>query len=208
MTFTESPKFHIAANGLGKKFYHRWVFRNVAFDLTSTESLVITGANGAGKSTLLRVVSGMLQASEGKISYKLKDNILPIESRYKYTAWSSPAHDLYLDLTLEEQLAFHFSMVEPLVPVNEIVALLHLEGHRQKRLKYFSSGMLQRVKTGLALLSDRPLLLLDEPTGFMDEDNRTYMLDMIQFYTQNRILIMASNLPREIERFSHKLNLV
>jgi hypothetical protein len=67
------------------------------------------------------------------------------------------------------------------------------------------SGMKQRVKLGLALYSDVPLVLLDEPTTNLDVDGADWYLDGINSLPKNTLLIVASNTPSDYESFDHKL---
>ena len=85
----------------------------------------------------------------------------------------------------------------------ELAQILDLEAHIEKPLQFFSSGMLQRLSVGLALVSDTPLLLLDEPTSNLDTVQATKLISLIEKYSANRTLILASNLEREANNMTH-----
>lgn len=55
---------------IGKKFYGRWLFREIKQELKAGERLALVGSNGSGKSTLLRIIAGQMNPSEGKVIYQ------------------------------------------------------------------------------------------------------------------------------------------
>ena len=198
----------LSIQAVGKKFYQRWVFRGVSFDLQRGEMLALTGSNGSGKSTLLRIVAGQLKPNEGQAHYFHHERALPGAEVYKHLSWSGPYIDLYPDLNLREVFALHFRFKKCLLDdVEEAFELLELGAHSQKPLRFYSSGMMQRCKVGLALFTDAPLLLLDEPTSNMDPQNAQNMLRLIHTYRQDRVLILASNMEREYETALHRIAL-
>lgn len=203
-----APVFQIELNALGKQFYRRWLFRGISQQLASGDQLGITGVNGSGKSTLMRILAGQMAPSEGKVNYLLAGSRLPQAEAYRHLSWAGPYIELYPDLTLAEMIRVHFRFRDCLLPdPGQIPALLDLEGHAHKALRLFSSGMQQRARVGLALLTQSHMLLLDEPTSNMDGGNARRMLDLIQAYRQERILVIASNLERELECTSRQLHL-
>jgi ABC-type multidrug transport system ATPase subunit len=85
--------------------------------------------------------------------------------------------------------------------------LLQLEDHAGKLLKHFSSGMLHRVKVGLAILTRSRFLLLDEATTNMDEKNSKLVLALMDRYLDGRGLVYASNRVEEFGRFGRRVEL-
>ena len=94
-----------------------------------------------------------------------------------------------------------------LAGVAETLKLLQLQDHADKMLKHFSSGMLHRVKVGLAILTKSKILLLDEATTNMDETNSRLVTSLMQEYLDGRMLIYASNRPEEFALFEQRLDL-
>ncbi len=198
----------ISATEVGKKFYQRWIFRNIGFELSAGERLALTGSNGSGKSTLLRIIAGQLKASSGKLQLSHNSQVIPIDQLYRYVSWSAPYIDLYPDLSLKEHFQLHFRFKPCILSgIQEAFQLLKLEAHADKPLRIFSSGMLQRAKVGMALFTDTPLLLLDEPTSNMDAGNASMMLNLITQYQGDRILILASNMDREFGEITKRIAL-
>ncbi|MEM7371230.1 MAG: ATP-binding cassette domain-containing protein [Bacteroidota bacterium] len=197
---------HIELQQLGKKFYQRWLFRGINHDFSEQPHLAIIGKNGSGKSTLMRIISGQMNATEGKVIYRQNQQLIPASKRYQQLSWSGPHVQVYADLSWQEQLDLHFRFCDCLLPNREdLHDLLHLQSHRHKKLRFFSSGMLQRAKVGLALFSKSNLLMLDEPTSHMDVENAQLMLGLIRQHLGNRIFVLASNMEREYAEVPHKL---
>ena len=192
---------------VGKKYYHRWLFRNVSCELGPGSRLALVGPNGSGKSTLLRIMGGQLNPSEGKITF-FRNKQLPVEQVYQYLSWSGPYIELYQDLNLVEHIRMQFRFKDCLLddPM-EIISILDLESHRNKKLRFYSSGMQQRAKVGLALFTQSELLMLDEPTSNMDRTNAERMLKLIDAYLGERIMVLASNMEREYQPLEKVLTL-
>ena len=90
----EQP-LHIQLEGVGKKFYQRWLFRGIDHDFGSMPHLALVGTNGSGKSTLLRIIAGQLAASEGRVRCAYAHQPLPLAQLYRHLSWSGPYLDPY-----------------------------------------------------------------------------------------------------------------
>lgn len=202
--------FSISTENLGKKFNYEWIFKNFSFKFQFGDSYAIVGNNGSGKSTLLQVLAGALPPSEGKIWYE-KDHkkILPDEF-YQYLSWASPYLELIEEMTLKEQIEFHFNMKSrsSLISSNEqLIEILRLERSKSKFIKNFSSGMKQRLKLGLAFYTNTPLLMLDEPTSNLDTQNIAWYKEEVKKQIGKRLIIIASNQSEEYDFCKHIIRL-
>jgi ABC-type multidrug transport system ATPase subunit len=184
-----------------KRFQYEWIFKNLNLNLQSGDSLAITGSNGSGKSTLLKCISGIIPITSGKIDYSLHDQSLPESDWFSFLAIASPYLEVPEEFTLVELIHFHFKFKTPLkgISAKEIIDILYLKDHTSKPISQFSSGMKQRLKLGLALFSDVPLLLLDEPTSNLDKKGIEWYGEMINNFAEKRVLIVCSNESREYE---------
>lgn len=128
---------------------------------------------------------------------------------YKYLAISAPYLELPEEFSLIELINFHFKFKSPLnqIQPKELIEILYLDQHIAKPVSQFSSGMKQRLKLGIALFSDVPVILLDEPTSNLDKKGIAWYTDLIQNFQKERILIVCSNEPREYEFCEQKLAL-
>ncbi len=200
----------IIAQNLGKKFRNEWVFRNLNYEFQSGESYTFIGANGSGKSTLMQVLSGFMPHSEGLIDYKIDNKTIEIDDFYKYLIIAAPYLELVEDFTLTEIIEFHikFKPFKNNLSINEFIDFIELPKAKNKEIKFFSSGMKQRVKLGLAFLSDCEILMLDEPTSNLDAQATDWYLHNVQEYAKNRLLFICSNQPSEYEFCENILNIL
>jgi ABC-type multidrug transport system ATPase subunit len=190
-----------------KRFQYEWIFKNLSLELNSGESLAITGSNGSGKSTLLKCISGAVPLTGGNISFFLDSRLLPDSLWHTALSLAAPYLELPEEFTLKEAVEFHFNFKKPLdnLSPKEITEILYLEPHQHKPVSQFSSGMKQRLKLGLAVFSDVPLILLDEPTSNLDQKGVNWYNELIGNYCRDRVLIICSNEPREYEFCSQKI---
>ena len=199
--------FTIQVQNASKRFHHEWIFKNLNLDLSAGDTIAITGGNGSGKSTLLKCLSGAIPLTSGSIQYQSGATQIVEEQWFRSLALATPYLELPEEFTLSEVLTFHFQFKNPLQQRSnaEILEILGLEKHKSKTLSQFSSGMKQRVKLALAIFSEVPFLLLDEPTTNLDKQGVTWYLDLIQQFTPNRIVMICSNDPREYDFCEKKI---
>ena len=199
----------ITTQNLGKKFRNEWIFRNLNYEFQSGESYTFIGANGSGKSTLLQVLSGFMPHSQGLINYQNSQKSLTIDDYYKHLVIAAPYLELIEDFTLTEIVEFHvkFKPFKNNLSINNFIDFIELPKAKNKEVKFFSSGMKQRVKLGLAFWSDCEILMLDEPTSNLDAEAVSWYLRNVQEYSKNRLLMLCSNQPSEYEFCKNILNI-
>jgi ABC-type multidrug transport system ATPase subunit len=204
---TELQGTRLEVSGLGRRFNRHWIFRKLDLRLEAGERVLLCGDNGSGKSTLMRMLAGQLSPSEGEVKLWIDGKEIDPEYYYQHLSWSGPYMELYTDLTLQEAIHLHASFRPMMVPPRTVMQLLRLEDHSNKMLKHFSSGMLHRVKVGLAILTRSKLLLLDEATTNMDEANSKLATDLMMTHLDGRMLIYASNRVEEFALFERRVDL-
>jgi ABC-type multidrug transport system ATPase subunit len=194
---------------IGRRFNREWIFRNINYEFESGSSYAVLGSNGAGKSTLLQVISGSLSSSEGKISYLHGDTNIDQEKVYIQQSMVAPYFELIEEFTLTELIDFHFRFKKYRQGLNRqgVIELLGLKNAEFKAIKYFSSGMKQRVKLALAFCSDTAMLLLDEPASNLDQQGLDWYLSLASTFSSDRLLITCSNQEQEYSFCSHQINI-
>lgn len=186
----------VKLDNLGKRFNTEWIFRGINFEFHPGNSYAILGANGSGKSTLLQLIGGNISPSEGNVTYHSNDPEFPgAEKIFKHLSFASPYLEFPDEMTLSEMVKFHFRFKKCRkgLPEKEIIEKIGLEHAVGKQLKYFSSGMKQRARLGLAVLSDTPLLLLDEPAGNLDKKGIDWYRKLVNEHSEERLIIVCSN---------------
>jgi ABC-type multidrug transport system ATPase subunit len=199
----------IILTNIGRRFNRDWIFRNIDYTFTIGETYAILGPNGSGKSTLLQILNGSLSPSAGNISYSLNDQVVEAESIFKQLSLAAPYLEVIEEFTLDEMIDFHFKFKSYLKGMDKeaVINLLNLDGSKNKLIKYFSSGMKQRLKLALAFCSDTPLLMLDEPTSNLDTQGVDWYLNLVQQFALNRLTIICSNQQHEYGFCRHQLNI-
>lgn len=189
----------IILKNIGKRFNTEWVFRHVDYQFDGVKKYAITGPNGSGKSTLLQIISGSSTHNEGEISYFENRKTVNPEKIYSKVSLAAPYLELIEELTLKEFLIFHQKMKGWLPGMNtdNIIPSIQLEKSAHKQIRYFSSGMKQRVKLAQAIFSDTPIVLLDEPLTNLDEEGVSLYHSLIIDYCENRMVIVSSNDKKE-----------
>lgn len=186
----------ISLQNLGKRFNREWIFRHFNYEFQGTGAYAITGSNGSGKSTLLQIIAGALTHSEGTVLYTDQSNT-SLKNPYQHIALAAPYVELIEEMTATEFLQFH-SNFKPLTHnIDEVLAAVQLHQAAQKQIRYFSSGMKQRLKLAQAIFSKSDILLLDEPTTNLDRDGVGMYLQLLSNYRAGRLLIISSNVPEE-----------
>ncbi len=191
----------VRLEGIGKKFQHEWIFRQVTFTFQENRAYALTGPNGSGKSTLLLLLSALVLPSRGTLLYQQGPRCVAHDTVYRYLTLAAPYQELIEEFTLRELLDFHFKLKKPLnsLSVDAVAQKLRLEKAYDKYVHQFSSGMKQRLKLGLALYSDSQLLLLDEPCTNLDAENTQWYRQEIQEALGRRLIVIASNQPHEYD---------
>ena len=185
----------ISVTDAGKRFNREWIFRNLNLELHSNQHYAITGHNGSGKSTFLQCIAGSLYTTEGKITFTLNGKLLEPEVVYKQLSICAPYLELIEEMTPIEFLSYHASF-KPLIKgwdAAGIIEEIGLSKAKQKQIRYFSSGMKQRVKLAQAFFSDSPLLLLDEPCTNLDQQGIDLYKHLISTLCKKRLVLISSN---------------
>ncbi len=202
---------NIQLTNAGKKYSNNWIFRNFSCLFITGKRYVVLGPNGSGKSTLLKIVSGAATLSEGTTEYTFNNKTIKPEDVFKYVSIAAPWLDIPEEYTLEEIITFHtqFKKFVNGISVMEAIKILDLEHTREKHYRNFSSGMKQRVKLGLAILTDAPLLLLDEPVTALDAKSVDWYKNMINQYSKDKtILVFSNNREEEFGFCDEKVQLI
>lgn len=154
--------------------------------------MAITGRNGAGKSTLLKIIGGYIAPTEGQVIRSEKEN--NFQTHFSFAA---PYMNLIEEFTLSEHLAFHGHFKKPLITREEMINKSGLEEASNKFISEFSSGMKQRLRLAMAFFFQSEVILLDEPGSNLDAQGMELYQELIQNFSLERPVIIASNQQEE-----------
>jgi ABC-type multidrug transport system ATPase subunit len=189
----------VRLNNVGKRFNREWIFRHCSYDFFSGKSYAITGSNGSGKSTLLQVIAGSLTHNEGSIEFNNEQQSITNEQLYSHISIAAPYLELVEEMSAREMLEFHAQFKPLVLPIAEALQIVGLEKATDKQIRYYSSGMKQRLKLAQAFFSNTPVLLLDEPTTNLDADGIALYHQLIDKYTSGKLIIVSSNDTQEYD---------
>jgi len=191
----------IEISGVGKK-YKRWIFRNVDLSLDPTIRYGVIGRNGIGKSTLLKIISGYTTPSAGRVSFLMNDNEVQEQQAALMVGFAAPYIDVIKELTVTEMVRFHgrfHNRRKGVGSIDEFLQIIQLTTHADVLAGDLSSGLMQRLKVGLVLLSETPIILLDEPTSYLDLSGKRWFYNLLEEFAGGRLVMIASNDPEDLE---------
>lgn len=194
----------ILVQNLSKKFRQEFVIRQFNYTFQSRNSYAITGPNGSGKSTLLQLLAQFTLPNTGTVEMSGVDPDLV----YSQITYAAPYVELIEEYTLAEHLEIlsKNNYLPSSITLETLERFIDLQPGRYKLIKNYSSGMRQKIKLGFALLSERPVLLLDEPTTNFDEQAKNWFFERLE-QQRNKLIIIASNEPREINFCQEKISI-
>lgn len=188
----------IIAKNLTKRYRKHAALHEVSFTIKAGESVALWGANGAGKTTTLRCLLGV-HAFEGELSV----NGIDVRKRGKAARAAIgyvPQETTFYDLTVVETLYFYARLKKASVSrIDDVLTQVHLSPHNAKRVTMLSGGMKQRLALAVALLSDPPVLVLDEPTASLDVKAQRDFIYMVQSLSQaGKTIVFSSHRLDEV----------
>ncbi len=172
-----------------------WALKDVSFEVARGESLGIIGPNGAGKSSLLKIVSGILEPTEGEI--EVHGSIAPlIELGAGFDFELTGAENIYLNASL---LGLRKREIDR--KFKDIVAFSELEDFIYSPLKSYSSGMVARLAFSIAAEVEAEILVVDEVLSVGDEGFRKKCHQRIDAYIRGGAsLFFVTHSIGEIQR--------
>jgi lipoprotein-releasing system ATP-binding protein len=193
--------------------------RSVSVEVDEQDELALWGRSGSGKTTLLHVLGGLLAPTSGNVRWRgerlqLLDESARGRARPPRIAFVFQGSNLLPTLTARENVAFAARPVaapDDLTDrAEESLALVGLAGKRDALPAELSGGERQRVAIARALAQEPELVLCDEPTGHLDSDTATRVLDLIDATRQRAgfALVVATHDPDVAARLDRRLELL
>jgi len=163
----------------------------------------LLGANGIGKSTLLKTIAGIIPPLHGSVNVAGKNlHQFSIEKKAAAITIAGTERDAISFMTVQEfiQLGRHrfetgFSVQSNSAETQNVISQLEMEKIAQKQLSEISDGERQKSIIARALVQATPILLLDEPTAFLDYKNKAFVFSYLRKIaeTENKIIIVSTH---------------
>lgn len=171
------------------KLHEKTLLSGITAKLEQGEHLVVVGPNGAGKSTLLKALMGIIDTSDGEIHYQdkaLRSYSQRALARLVSYVPQSSGHALPFDVeefVKMSRYAHHTALSEwqpeDQAAVEDALRITNTEHFRQRQMSTLSGGECQRVMIAAALSQQTPIMLLDEPTSYLDPHHQVEVHQLI-----------------------------
>lgn len=187
------------------------VLKGVNCGINKGEICVLLGPSGSGKSTLLNILGGIDKADSGSVTIgddkleNFNDKQLS-QYRRKHLGYIFQSYNLIPNLTVRENIEVGAYLSDKPLPIDELIELLGLEEHKDKRPNQLSGGQQQRTSIGRAIVKNPDLLLCDEPTGALDYNTSKEILKLIEDINnkyRSTIVIVTHNVA--ISQMAHQV---
>lgn len=196
----------ITVSNLTKKFGSAVAVDDLSFEVAPGQAVALWGPNGAGKTTVIRCLLGLLSA-EGQLTVNGFDAQTDGKKARAAVGYVPQELAFYDDLSARDTLRFYADLKRaPKSRVNDVLAEVGLTEHGHKAVSALSGGMKQRLALAIALLSDPPLLILDEPTSNLDTSARDDFINLLlRQKEQGKTLLFTSHRLEEVEMLATRV---
>lgn len=195
----------IKIENLTKNYDKTEALVNVNLEIKKGESVALLGPNGAGKSTLIKCLLGLLDF-KGKILLNDTDVRNKTKLAKSYVAYV-PQEPSFYDMKTTDILNFYKLLRKKSnTSIDEVLKTVKLSAHSDKLTSQLSGGMKQRLSFAIALLSDCPVLVLDEPTSNLDKESRTELLELTRkLKERGKTIVFSSHRLDEVYYLSDRV---
>ena len=198
--------------GLTKQYGTQFAVHNVNLNVERGRIYGLLGRNGAGKTTTIRMVTGLLQQTDGEVflfGEKMKKPTKQIFGRIGALI-ESPA--FYENLTAKENLKIISDLrgTQSKNSIDEALKLVNLDNETKNRVKQFSLGMKQRLGIAMAMMHNPEFIILDEPTNGLDPIGIQQIRLLIKkLSAENGVTVLiSSHILSEIEQMADKVGII
>lgn len=203
----------IEIKNLVKHYGDKKAVNDISFTVKDNEILGFLGPNGAGKTTTMNIITGYLSSTSGTVKINGHDILEEPELAKKDIGYLPELPPLYLDMTVEEYLKFICDLKK--VPkkdrkehINMIMDMVGISAVSGRLIGNLSKGYKQRVGLAQALVSDPPILILDEPTVGLDPNQIIGIRKLIKQLSKNHSIIVSSHILSEIQEIADRVVII
>jgi ABC-2 type transport system ATP-binding protein len=187
-------------------FKNQLILKNASFTVEDSTIACLVAPNGRGKTALLNVICGLLPSKTGGI----KCNGISLRSKRRaflhQLFYVQSTEDLFGNLTVKDHLRYVKKMWQSTIDITKVLTRVELTNSQNKQIQQLSLDKKQQVLLAMAIVSDAPVLLMDEPLNGLDvEATRKFEEIFVELRGQGKTIVFASHQLDSIERVSDKL---
>ena len=202
----------LIVNNVTKKFNNFTALEDINLEF-SNGIYALLAPNGAGKTTLIKMLVTLLFPTNGEILYKGVD-IIKLDDEYREIIGYLPQQFGYYKSYSPKEFLLYLSALKGIEKkkanerIDELLKLVGLEEVKNKKMKKFSGGMLQRVGIAQALLNDPKILILDEPTAGLDPKERARFRNLLSEISRDKVVIISTHIVSDIEFIANEVIMI
>lgn len=192
----------LAVEHLTKYYGTKVGVKDLSFKIKKGRILGILGSNGSGKTTTFRILLGLIEKDEGKITYE--GNLLDFSDKCLF-GYLPEEKSMLRDLKVKDQISYlarlkKISNEEIETQMDYWLAYLHIERYRNAKVRSLSKGNMQLVQLACALIHQPKILIFDEPLNGLDLENVGLFKRLCEkLKKEGRIILISSHQYNNIE---------
>jgi ABC-type multidrug transport system ATPase subunit len=193
----------LSLNHVSKKYGSFTALEDINLEFTGGVYALLA-PNGAGKTTLIKMLTTLIFPTSGEILWN-GDEIVKLDAAYRNIIGYLPQDFGYYKNHSPRDFLLYLAALKRIDrktakrKTDELLELVGLSEVRDKKMKKFSGGMIQRVGIAQAMLNDPQILILDEPTAGLDPKERVRFRNLISSLSKDRIVILSTHIVSDIE---------
>lgn len=197
---------------MNKRFKDKQAVDDVSFELKEGIHALL-GANGSGKTTLMRMICGILKADSGVVKTDDREILKNFNEYTRELGYLPQNVGFYMNFKVEEFLRY-IGVLKGMEQtycekkIDELLARLHLEDVRKKKIRNLSGGYMQRVGIAQALLNHPKILVLDEPSSGLDPKERMALRQLLSHIAKDTVVILSTHIVSDIEHIADDILLM
>ncbi|WP_288950819.1 ATP-binding cassette domain-containing protein [uncultured Catenibacterium sp.] len=197
----------IVLKNVTKKYKNKEVLSHLNFEFDN-KIYAFIGHNGSGKSTLMRIITGLIEPTQGEVIFYQNDKIIDYK-KVKF-GYLSQEFNAFKEFTVYEQLEYFAIMkkINKKVYSNEIKKVLvevNLWENKDVKCKNLSGGMIRRLGIAQTLLGSPDVIILDEPVVGLDPDERMRFMEIIKSIQLDIPIIFSTHIIDDISSLSPEI---
>jgi ABC-type multidrug transport system ATPase subunit len=199
----------LSLNNVTKNYGKFTALENINLEF-SDGVYALLAPNGAGKTTLIKMLATLIFPTTGEILWD-GDEIVQLDASYRDLLGYLPQDFGYYKNHSPREFLLYMSALKCIDraaakrKTDELLEVVGLSDVRDKKMRKFSGGMVQRVGIAQAMLNDPKILILDEPTAGLDPKERVRFRNLIAELSKDRIVILSTHIVSDIEKIAKRV---